>query len=317
MPKTLDKKSIKRYFVDRAEEWLNEGYDILDGYNYPTPQHRMRIIIESLSELGNNLKVVDLGCGGGDVAIELASRGHTVLAIDQSPKMLRIAQNRVRQLAPDIAQRISFFESEINEPLDVPSENFDLAISMGVIGYIPNDDQLFSIAARLLKPDGKFLVSCRNQLFNMVSFSARTKEEIRTQNALILLDEIEELYQSVAVEQCKEFILAISHISGSIFQNWDNSFADDIADATPVIDSDIIPIEPRQHTPRQITKIAPSHDFMVQEFIGVHPHLLDPRLNRLFPAGVYNRLTGSAEILEKSPISLIWSSVFIAVMTKS
>ena len=187
---------------------------------------------------------------------------------------------------------------------------------MGVIGYIPEDGQLLSIASRVLKPNGQFFVSCRNRLFNMVSFSERTKEEIRTNNALKLLDEIEELYQSIPADQSRAFLCAINKVSGSILQDWNITQGVNQPPSQLIKDSEIIPIEPRQHTPREIEAVASDFGFTVDSFVGIHPHLLDPRINRLLPPGVYNNLCSAAETLETSPISLIWSSVFIATLKR-
>ena len=41
--------------------------------------------------------------------------------------------------------------------------------AMGLIEYLPDDDGLFAEAARLLRPGGRFAVSCRNRLYNLQS----------------------------------------------------------------------------------------------------------------------------------------------------
>jgi len=98
--------------------------------------------------------VLDLGCGTGNHALELARRGYEIAAVDQSPHMLAEAQNKLAAASPD--GNVSFHEADIREfNLD---RQFDAIVVMfAVLGYqIDNHDVLRTLntARKHLKRDG-------------------------------------------------------------------------------------------------------------------------------------------------------------------
>jgi len=85
---------IKKYFELHARQWIADSYRD-DGYNYPVAFHRARIVSKFVSGLDRSkLKIIDLGCGGGDVTFNLARDGHEVLGIDRSREMINLARAR-------------------------------------------------------------------------------------------------------------------------------------------------------------------------------------------------------------------------------
>ena len=72
--------------------------------------------------------------------------------------------------------------------------------------------------------------------------------------------------------------------------------------------------QPRQSTPASISEEAKKQGFVPKRFLGVHPHLLLPRLNKKLPPKVFNLLSDALCAFEDEPISLIYSSVFVTEM---
>jgi 2-polyprenyl-3-methyl-5-hydroxy-6-metoxy-1,4-benzoquinol methylase len=70
---------------------------------------------------------LDVGCGSGAFARELAARGATVLGIDLSPEMARLARTR---LAPygGVEIRVADFAEE-----ELPGESFDCVASIAAL----------------------------------------------------------------------------------------------------------------------------------------------------------------------------------------
>jgi|SRR5579864_3894066 len=94
-------------------------------------------------------RVLDLGCGTGDDAVHLISRGLNVVGIDSAPGMVEIARTRgvdARQIAiEELGSRNGEFDGA-----------FDGAISnFGALNCVSKLDQLSDALAHLIRPQGK------------------------------------------------------------------------------------------------------------------------------------------------------------------
>ena len=113
-------------------------------------------LIESLvgAHTENARRLLDLGCGTGVHAVELARRGFSVTGVDRAKSMLERAETRSAELGA--AQRPTFVEGDLLT-VDL-GESFDVALMMfAVLGYQhANDDVLsaFRTARRHLRPGG-------------------------------------------------------------------------------------------------------------------------------------------------------------------
>ncbi|MGJ3259911.1 MAG: class I SAM-dependent methyltransferase [Rhodospirillales bacterium] len=308
---------VNEIFEREASDWIAHSHDGRDDV-YPTAHHRARIVRNVLRQFGRPLEIADLGCGGGNVAMQLAGDDHRVTGVDQSQKMIAFAEKALAAAAPEIRERVRF----ANRPLEdhgLAHGTYDAVSSMGVIGYLEHDETLFQIAADLLHEEGVFLVSCRNRLFNMVSLTHRTLEEIRSGDAEALIREIYEYYETVPADRAAAFA---ERLEGGI-SGWKASSGEGRTSASgPVSKPALAPpapdeYEPRQHTPRQIEAVASRCGFTHVQNIGVNPHLVDPNLKRLLPPGLFNAISSSLEALESLPASLALSSVFISVFRKN
>ncbi len=303
--------SVKEFFSDSAADWVNYSY-FGKGRIYPTARHRSDVVCNILKTLQPGTFITDLGCGAGQLAQRMAEIGHTVSAFDQSEKMIQLANEQKASLPTEIADRISFSVADIdNVPADLPPQ--DAVTCMGVLGYLETDAQLFKPAVEALKPGGLFLVSTRNRLFNVVSFSHRTISEIDGGNAGRLVDEITRLSTPITREQVKHIAENLILSGQAILESLKSPESPEPADAAPV---GTTAIEARQHTPMEIVEQGRRHGLEMVSLHGVHPHLMQPHLNQLMPANTYNILSSVLEPLHDHPASLAWSSVIVAVFKK-
>lgn len=314
----INSKKTKKYFEENAARWVADGYNE-QGYNYPVGFHRARIVTKYLSKFDNkNLKILDLGCGRGDLTFLLAQIGYDVTGIDQSRAMLDLAEEKRSKLSESIRKRVRFNLESVNELST--DKKFDIVVAMGFIGYFNSDKYIFDIVNKLLKPGGYFLVSCRNELFNITSVGFRTENAIKTKKATKLVKEIIKIHDQskISIDDANNFAVKIKKITKDLPNRFvcDEKLAQSPSEVLGSYKSGS-EFEPRQNTPENFRKIATKCGFEHETYFGVHPHLLDPSMNKLLPPGLFNKLCGSLEAFEHLPISLIWSSVFIGVFKKA
>ena len=109
------------------------------------------------------LRIVDLGCGNGELARALAERGHRgpYLGVDFSLPLLRAAGSQPEGFATNFMQADLTQPREIAE-LSLVNDTWDVVTAFAVLHHIPSMDlrlDLLRVAHRLLKTDGMFVPS--------------------------------------------------------------------------------------------------------------------------------------------------------------
>lgn len=96
-------------------------------------------------------KVVDLGCGPGDIALRLsrAAANTRITGVDASPAMLAIARAALRSAG--LEGRVSFLEGRI-PGVALPDGGFDLVLSKDMLHHLPDPQVLWSEVQRLGRP---------------------------------------------------------------------------------------------------------------------------------------------------------------------
>src|SRR5262249_58550233 len=92
-------------------QWLARAYDDVDQTAaYPVGAQRTRLALEAVVDRLGAVKghMVDLGCGGGDLALRAADLGFRATGVDLAEGMIAEAQARRAELAPDARDRVSF-----------------------------------------------------------------------------------------------------------------------------------------------------------------------------------------------------------------
>jgi len=93
-------------------------------------------------------QILDLGCGIGDDAVHLASRGVNVLGIDSAPGMIQIARTRGVQVRLMAMEELTSLGSEFDGQFDGAMSNF------GALNCVSDLRELGEELARLVRPQG-------------------------------------------------------------------------------------------------------------------------------------------------------------------
>lgn len=105
-------------------------------------------------DLPPDSRAVDVGCGEGAYAFRLATHfGLRVLGIDPVQRHLDLAREARRDLAPDIASRVSF-ERGTATAVPLRDGSLDLVWCRDVMVQVESPAEAYAEAARVLRPGG-------------------------------------------------------------------------------------------------------------------------------------------------------------------
>src|SRR5262249_36499168 len=118
--------------------------------------------IEWVVELGLSpaSRVLEIGCGAGLLAAELARMGYSVDAVDSVPAM--VEQTIRNAFDNGITQRVQAFLADVHA-LPFPSCRFDLVIAIGVIPWLHDERAALLEMQRVLAAGGHLIVTADNE----------------------------------------------------------------------------------------------------------------------------------------------------------
>lgn len=98
-------------------------------------------------------RVLDVGCGLGKVTVYLAQKGIEVVGIDISTRLISLARKKAQEHSVPVDFQVTEL-SRFNS-----TEKFDVVLFAGVIEHIGNDEKIIGEAKRLLKKEGKIIIT--------------------------------------------------------------------------------------------------------------------------------------------------------------
>lgn len=118
------------------------------------------------------LRLLDVGCGTGRHAVELARRGADVTGLDFSPGMLGRAIAR----AESEGVRAELLAHDVSKPLPFNDDAFDRVISCLVLEHVKNLDAFFAELGRVCRPGGFLVVTAMHPAMFLKGSSARFRD---------------------------------------------------------------------------------------------------------------------------------------------
>lgn len=141
MRRTNDPELVRAEYADesrfavRAAAWRNVA-------GARPREEAFRAIAESRPD-----HVLEVGCGRGELAVRVASElGATVVALDQSPRMVEIARG-------------AGVDARVGDVQDLPFDDasFDCAVAAWMLYHVPDVDRGLAELARVLRPGGRLV----------------------------------------------------------------------------------------------------------------------------------------------------------------
>ena len=168
---TINKKEIDKFSKLADEWWDPEGkFKPLHNFN-PV---RLRYIKDTITKkFGNkseklplkDIKILDIGCGGGLLSEPLSRLGATVTGIDASDKNIKIAKMHLKKSKLDINYYCSSPESF------EAKEKFDVVLNMEIVEHVDNVDFFLLKSSELLKKDGLMFIATLNKTLKSYVFA--------------------------------------------------------------------------------------------------------------------------------------------------
>lgn len=96
-------------------------------------------------------RALEIGCGAGEFTRRLATRAQTVVAIDLSPQMIRLAEQQSASYP-----NIEYVTGDLMR-LSLPAESYDCIVSLATLHHLPLEQALLKIKDAL-KPNGVLII---------------------------------------------------------------------------------------------------------------------------------------------------------------
>jgi SAM-dependent methyltransferase len=114
-----------------------------------------RLLDEAIPD---DARVLDLGCGTGQMTIFLANGKRLVVGADLTRASLALAADAARRFG---VERALFVETDLRRP-GLAEGRFDVVLSLGVLHHTPDPRAAFASLARLARPGGVIVVGLYN-----------------------------------------------------------------------------------------------------------------------------------------------------------
>src|SRR6056300_1096979 len=160
---TANKEEINK-FDKLAEEWWNPNGKFAPLHKFNPV--RQEYLIDQISNHFNlnldedkpfkNLKILDVGCGGGLLCEPLSRLGANVTGIDAAKTNIEVAKIHMEQSGLDI--------NYLNKkPEDIENKLYDVVLCMEIIEHVENVNFFIQSCINLLKPNGLIFFATLNK----------------------------------------------------------------------------------------------------------------------------------------------------------
>tara|TARA_Y100000591_G_scaffold233688_1_gene204512 strand:+ start:64 stop:792 length:729 start_codon:yes stop_codon:yes gene_type:complete len=168
---TINKKEIDK-FSKLAEEWWDpEGkFKPLHNFNPVRLKYIKDTIIKKFGNKSDKLplkdiKILDIGCGGGLLSEPLSRLGAKVTGIDASDRNIKIAKRHLERSK----LKVDYYCSSPDK--FVAREKFDVVLNMEIVEHVDNVDFFLFKSSELLNKNGLMFIATLNKTLQSYIFA--------------------------------------------------------------------------------------------------------------------------------------------------
>lgn len=145
------------FYKELGDKWFTSEGDVVALLRQEN-KTKLPWVREKIREAytGQVAKILDVGCGGGFLALALAADGHNVTGLDIASSVLAAGISR------DVSSQVNWVEGAA-EKLPFAGQSFDVVCIMDVLEHVTDFRQVVREGMRVLKPGGILLMHTFNR----------------------------------------------------------------------------------------------------------------------------------------------------------
>ena len=168
---SINKKEIEK-FSKIAEEWWNPNGKFKPLHNFNPI--RIKYIKDNLVKDFNikfsdkpfrNIKILDIGCGGGLLSEPMCRLGASVVGIDASEKNIEVARFHAKKSKLEINYKVASPEKLKTKV------KFDVILNMEIVEHVNDINFFIKKSSKLLKTNGIMFVATLNKTLKSYAFA--------------------------------------------------------------------------------------------------------------------------------------------------
>ena len=132
-----------------------------------------------------SIKVLDVGCGTGELALRLATKGFQVVLLDAAKEMCSMAQRQAETLCQSCAHPPRIVHGTVEEASTLfEAGSFDLILCHFLIEYLPDPSPALAAIRRVARPGGLLSMISLNRWQEALRLAIRDHRFAKAQEAL-------------------------------------------------------------------------------------------------------------------------------------
>lgn len=171
---TIDDSEVAKFSAIAKEWWNRNGkFKTLHDIN----PIRLKFVTQNIfnhfgiENFTSDIKILDIGCGGGLVSVPLAKMGASVVGLDASAQNIKIAKQYIMDSGLEGILKNLRYEHSTIEDFATKSKQFDVILALEVIEHVADIEFFLQNIASQLKEGGILIISTINRTLKALALA--------------------------------------------------------------------------------------------------------------------------------------------------